>query len=231
VTRQVLVVRHDAADGSGAIGDALGARGVTAREVRGYEGGAVPESIGDAAALVVMGGPMSADDDRAFPFLTVEKRLIASAIAARVPVLGVCLGSQIVASVLGGRVVRAPAKEIGWHPVYRDASDPLLDLLPKTFTPFHWHEDAIVLPPGATLLARSAMTDVQAFRVGATCGLQFHLEMNAAMIETMATSFADEPREASIDPRAIAMETRAHIAAQERLATLVFGAWAEAIPA
>ncbi len=229
MTREVLVVRHDAADGSGAIGRELLARGVTVREVRGYEGGEVPGAIGDASALVVMGGPMSAGDVDAFPFLATEARLIASAVAARVPVLGVCLGSQLVASALGGGVVRAPQKEIGWHEVRREASDPLFDLLPKTLTPFHWHEDAIVLPPGATLLARSATTPVQAFRVGATYGLQFHLEMDAEMIETMAESFAGELREASIDSRAVAAETRARIAEQERLATILFGAWADQI--
>ncbi len=148
-----LLVQHHPADGPGAIGRELRAKGVVLREVRGYAGEEIPASVEGAAALLVMGGPMSADDVLDHPRLGAERRLVQSAIDARIPVLGVCLGSQLIARVLGGTVARAPTKEIGWHDVEREGGgdDPFFEGVPATFCPFHWHEDAIGLPPGATL--------------------------------------------------------------------------------
>jgi GMP synthase (glutamine-hydrolysing) len=222
-----LIVLHHEADSPGAIARELRARGVGLREVRGYRGDPIPTTIGDASALVVMGGPMSVDDERAHPSLALEKRLIALGLEARIPVLGVCLGAQLLASVLGGRVARADAREIGWHEVHREANDPLFDRLPRRFTTFHWHGDAIALPPGATLLARSAATEVQAFRFGAAHGVQFHLESDAEMIEALSSSFASDLRDEHIDPHALASATRAHIEEQETLAGRFFGGWAD----
>ena len=127
MSHAALIVLHHEADSPGAIARELRVRGVGLREVRGYEGDPIPATIGDASALVVMGGPMSVDDEGAHPFWTQEKRLIALGLEARIPVLGVCLGAQLLASVLGGRVARARAREIGWHEVHRKASDPLFD--------------------------------------------------------------------------------------------------------
>jgi GMP synthase (glutamine-hydrolysing) len=230
--REALVLLHHPADGLGAIGRELRAREVSLRVVRAHEGGAVPATAKGASALVVMGGPMSCDDERAHPFLADEKRLIASALDAHLPILGVCLGAQLLASVLGASVAPAPAKEIGWHEVHRaygEARDPLFDLLPRAFTPFHWHGDALALPPGATGLAHSAQTPVQAFRHGAAYGIQFHLESDAAMIAQMAASFEDELRAEGIAADALASTTRAHIDAQQRLGALLFGAWADGV--
>jgi GMP synthase (glutamine-hydrolysing) len=230
-----LVVQHDAADTPGAIGRALEGSGIEPRDVRGFAGDAVPETIGFAAALVVMGGAMSVDDLGEHPFLRSELRLIDSALRASVPVLGVCLGAQLLAKTLGGRVVRDGATEIGWLPVERTSlseSDPLFEGLPPCFVPFHWHSDVIVLPPGATRLAWSERTEVQAFRAGAPSsgvyGLQFHVEGDAGMIETMVRSSAGELAERGIDGNTVLGETSARIAEQERIARILFGRWAEA---
>jgi GMP synthase-like glutamine amidotransferase len=232
-----LVVQHDPADTPGAVARALVRAGIERRDVRGFAGDPVPEAIEDAAALVVMGGPMAAEDFTTYPFLRAELRLIGSALSANVPVLGVCLGAQLLATALGGGVVRDAAPEIGWLGVDQTApnEDSLFDLLPAHFVPFHWHADAIVLPPGATLLARSERTAVQAFRAGPSSsghpayGLQFHLESDAEMIRTMMRSFAGELRARGIHASDLEAETERRIGEQERLADIFFRRWTELV--
>ena len=186
--------------------------------------------------LVVMGGPMSVVDGGP-SFIEGERALIASALGARVPVLGVCFGSQLLASVLGGTVARAAEKEIGWVEVERSEGsqgDPLFDELPPRFVPFQWHEDAIGLPPGATRLARSRVTPVQAFRAASgedVYGIQFHLESDAPMVRVMVESSALELRQDGIDAGSLLAETERHMAEQVRLAGIVFGRWAARVVA
>src|ERR1051325_8038062 len=114
--------------------------------------------LGDLDALVVLGGPMNIYEEEEYPWLVEEKRLIGDAIAAGKRVLGICLGSQLIADVLGARVVRNPEKEIGWFPItLTDAAFnlPLLAGLPRTFPVFSWHGDTFPLPHNATHLAAS----------------------------------------------------------------------------
>jgi GMP synthase-like glutamine amidotransferase len=232
MTPEAIVITHSESDQPGAITRELSARGVKLREVRSYAGDAVPEGLGTASALVVMGGPMGADDDEAYPFLTAEKRLLASATTAGAHVLGVCLGSQMLACAVGGGVVRGGTRpqEIGWYDVERTRADALFEHLPRTFTPFHWHGDAIVAPASALVLARSRATKVQAFRAGERAyGVQFHLESSAEMIEGMLREFAGELASEGKEPAALAQATKAHIGEQERLAALFFGAWADRV--
>jgi GMP synthase (glutamine-hydrolysing) len=125
--------------------------------------------MGDAAGLIVMGGPMGVYEEARFPFLRRERNLIERALADRVPVLGICLGSQLLASALGAPVRKGLRKEIGWHPVYlEDAAgdDPLFRETPVEFDAFHWHGDVFDLPTGAVRLAHSSLTEYQAFRYG-----------------------------------------------------------------
>lgn len=129
--------------------------------------------------LVVMGGPMGANDEKNFPWLIQEKKLIEGAIAAQKKVLGVCLGAQLVAQALGATVSPNPHKEIGWFPIESvNAAGPLNGLIPSPLLVLHWHSDSFELPQGAKRLARSSVCENQAFiwseRV---LGLQFHLEV------------------------------------------------------
>jgi len=129
--------------------------------------------------LVVLGGPMSANDEDRFPWLAAEKQFIWNAIAKGKPVLGICLGAQLIANVLGARVYRNPVKEIGWFPIYGIPSqDQTVVEFPKAIHAFHWHGETFDLPSGAIHLAKSDACENQAFQMGrSVIGLQFHLEM------------------------------------------------------
>ena len=140
-----------------------------------------PDSI---AGAVVMGGPMSANDTRAYPRLAEEVAWLGECAARGVPVLGVCLGAQLLARALGSTVAPAPASEIGFGPIEIMArADPVVGPLAPTAVVLHWHGEVLGLPPDARWLARSSATEVQAFRASRAWGLLFHAEADAALIE------------------------------------------------
>ena len=139
------------------------------------------------AGLVVMGGPMNVDDP-SHPGLAAERRLIRAAVDADVPVLGVCLGMQLLARALGASVHPGHGAEVGFGPVQVVATDPVLGPLGPEPTVLHWHSDAADLPTGATVLARSDITPVQAFRAGSALGLQFHVEVDHALLDRWLAS-------------------------------------------
>jgi GMP synthase-like glutamine amidotransferase len=123
-------------------------------------------------------------------------------------------------------------KEIGWHAVEKTTpaeGDALFAELPERFTPFHWHGDQIEAPPGAAVLARSAISSVQAFRVARAYGVQFHLEADEAIVLAMADDAPEELREVGSDRAGLRDETRVHLDAQVRMAALFFGAWARLV--
>lgn len=146
------------------------------------QAGAIPPPVADFDALIVMGGPMNIYEYEAHPWLRTEKALIRAAIAQGRRVLGICLGAQLIADVLGGPVRRNDEPEIGWFPVELSAAsraEPAFADLPPRFTAFHWHGDTYALPPGAVCLAHSEACAQQAFSWdgGRVIGLQFHLEV------------------------------------------------------
>lgn len=178
--RPVLVLTHAAYEGPGLIGPALDAP-LRVRTVVDATQPALP-ALDDVSGVVVMGGAMDADDDLHHPGLPAERALLADAVAADVPVLGICLGAQLLSMALGGTLLRRHGTEIGFGPVDVHADDPVLGALGPRPTVLHWHSDAVSLPPGATLLASTPATPVQAFRQGSGLGLQFHLELEPAML-------------------------------------------------
>jgi GMP synthase-like glutamine amidotransferase len=136
---------------------------------------------------------MSANDEAQLGWLGPEITLVREAIAAEKTLLGICLGAQIIAKALGARVYPGSAKEIGWFPVQRTGSHPLFDGLPDSFTPFHWHGDTFDLPRDATLLAKSEITETQAFAVGKrVLGLQFHVEATEQSVRALLKGAAHE---------------------------------------
>ncbi len=178
--RPVLVLTHVPHEGPGLI--AAGIDGPL--RIRTVLHDAEPRlpALDEVSGVVVMGGPMDADDER-FPGLVVERRLLADAVDADVPVLGVCLGMQVLALALGSRLHLRHGTEIGFAPVDVVAEDLVLGALGDRPTVLHWHSDAVDLPAGATLLASTPTTPVQAFRAGSALGLQFHPEVTASMLD------------------------------------------------
>jgi GMP synthase (glutamine-hydrolysing) len=248
--KPVLAVRHVPHEGLGTISAAL-------------ERNQVPYTIRDAFAatefhfdpraysgLVVMGGPMNVDEVDRFPALADEVRWLRSAVETRLPVLGVCLGSQLLAKALGSRVYANRVKEIGWYEVDllpAAMEDRLFsDLLPlprgegsaraklqaeeRAVTVFQWHGDTFDLPRGAVQLARSAQCENQAFRFGAAAyGLQFHIEVTAEIIDNWLCQ-SDNCGELAglpyIDPAVLRRRTPVELPAMTALGAVVFDRFA-----
>ena len=137
----------------------------------------------DVAGVVIMGGPMGAQDYDDYPGLKAEAKLVKAATAVGKPVLGICLGHQIIAGALGGKLKQGKAPEIGFGPITRVEQHDYFQMWSKSLEVLHWHNDVVSLPQGAQVLARSPLTKVQAFRAGSALGLQFHLEVTATLFE------------------------------------------------
>lgn len=187
---RIHYLQHVSFEGPAAIAEWARARG---HELAGsllFRGEAVPER-GAFDALVVMGGPMSANDDAKLPWMAREKRLIAEALVTHTPVLGICLGAQLIAGAAGARVHAGPVPEIGWLPVRLTRSGsthPLFRGVPQELVPLHWHGETFDLPRGATRLAESRACPNQAFALGSSVlGLQFHLEATATSVAALVS--------------------------------------------
>lgn len=149
--------------------------------------------------LIIMGGPMSVNDEAEYPWLVEEKAFIRSVIDAGIPVLGVCLGSQLIANVMGARVYPNAQQEIGWYPIQalQQGSSECF-VLPGEATVLHWHGETFDLPPGAVPLARSKACANQAFQIGHNViGLQFHLEADRQVLVDFVAACADDLQPAS----------------------------------
>jgi len=170
-------------------------RGHSVEAVHLYAGQSLPP-IDRVDGVFVMGGPMNIYQEIEHPWLKAEKTFLKSCIEQNKYLVGVCLGAQLIADVLGGKVTRNPHKEIGWFEVTRTpaaADSPLSNVLPPRFWAFHWHGDTFVIPAGAVHLAESQACRNQAFLYGnRVLGLQFHLEYSQQSIEAMLSHCADE---------------------------------------
>jgi GMP synthase (glutamine-hydrolysing) len=180
--RPVLLVQHVEWEGPHRIGPALG--DLPAVRLDPLEGEELP-AASDVAGAIFMGGPMSVHDTDRFPALAAEVEWLSEALEQETPVLGICLGAELLARALGAEVRAAPVKELGWGPVeVTAADDPLVGALAPRTSVLHWHGEVFDAPPDATVLARSAATEVQAFRAGPYAwGLLFHAEADGALVE------------------------------------------------
>ena len=218
---RVLAVVHQDDAGPGVFADA-------ARERGELEVWRPDEELGprlvevDPDAVMVFGGAMDAHEEDRHPWLWREKRWLAGLIDREVPILGVCLGAQLLAEAAGGQVRRASEPEIGWLDVRlapAAAGDPLLGGLPQRFTSFQWHSFEAVPPPGATVLAHSEHC-LQAYRLGHRAwGIQFHAEVTSAVLEGWIAGYATDPDAVRIglDPEALRKESAAAIGSWNEL--------------
>lgn len=235
--RKVFVFRHAPSEGPGYLAEWLDRRGVAHELIAVDEGAAVPRDPREAGALVFMGGPMSANDP--LPWIADELALIRRARDLEVPVLGHCLGAQLIAKALGGCVSRCAEKEIGWFPVRAAPTAAAADAvaegwLPESFEAFHWHGESVTLPPASAWLMRSDACAHQAFSVARCLGLQFHVEMTASMVRAWARegrAEVDAARAAGHcpveDPRSMLVRLAERIGALHRVADGLYGAWLE----
>ena len=183
-------------------------------------------------ALIVLGGPMNADQINTYPNLLTEVDIIREAVEEGMSVLGICLGAQLLAKALGGSVSRNEVREIGWCDVEMTAAglqDPVLSTFAPTQEVFQWHEDGITLPADCELLASSPASRVQAFRYGDHAyGFQFHLEANRPLIERWLSvpAHAETLQEVGhIDPDAIRAQTDSSIEPLQALSKATFSRW------
>jgi GMP synthase-like glutamine amidotransferase len=182
------IFQHVPFEGPGQLGPWLEQAGAILSTTRWFAGDAPPDSQ-DADCLLILGGPMSVLDEATHPWLVEEKACIRRFIATGKPVLGICLGAQLIAHVLGAQVYPNPEPEIGWFPIEGiPQTDRAAFQFPPSAPAFHWHGETVDLPDGAQLLARSAACEHQAFQVGASIlGLQFHLETTPESAQALVT--------------------------------------------
>jgi GMP synthase (glutamine-hydrolysing) len=219
--RPFVVVQHLAPEGPGLIAE-IAAEHTIALDVRRMDRGDALPPARTAGGVVVLGGPMGVYEADAHPHLVAEQRLLADACTLGLPVLGVCLGAQLLAAALGARVFRGPAPEIGFGTVTltgEGVRDRVLGPSGPSFSVFHWHGDTFDLPAGATLLASSGAYAHQAFRAGERAyGLQFHVELHRALARDWADAL----------PAGVSIEETA-CAAVERNGRAILGRFFEAV--
>ena len=199
----VLLVQNTRIEGSGYLGELLSNDGFDITSIN-----AKHETIPDKkfSLVVVLGAPESANDN--LPYLVEEQKLIKNSVNSHIPVLGICLGSQLIAKTFGAKVYKGPTKEIGfYHDLTISNNSKLFDGFKNPFSVFHWHGDTFDLPTGATRLALSENYLNQAFQYKSAIGLQFHLEVNAQMVNLWLDKTEQKLRQIPyIDPQKIRSE-------------------------
>lgn len=234
--RSVLILQHLSADGPAYFGTWLARHGVPFELLNSEAGDAFPEHLGEHSALAILGGEMSANDP--LPSLRQAERLILQAMELGKPVIGHCLGGQLMARALGVRVGDSPAPEVGWQPMTVQDTPAARDWFGTSGTQvvYQWHYEAFELPPGAERLAGSAACPNQAFAIGPHLGLQFHLEIDAEKLARWAGDQGERYREAlavhatvQSGPVMLADAAR-HMAAHQALADRVYDRWLRGRP-
>jgi GMP synthase (glutamine-hydrolysing) len=191
---RIQYLQHVPFEDIGSMRNDFEARGFTLSSTHWYRGDSTPE-LESFDGLVVMGGPMGIYDEQEHPWLIAEKKLIREAIAAGKTLLGICLGAQLIADVLGGKVTRNPYREIGWFPldIVPETNNPVAAILADFPEVFHWHGDTFALPSGAHWLAKSQGCQHQAYCVdNRIWGFQFHLETTPASAQALITHCAGD---------------------------------------
>jgi GMP synthase (glutamine-hydrolysing) len=230
---RALSIAHQPDAGPGVFADVMRSQDVEHDIWLRTEGDRPPSQLHEYDAVLVFGGAMHADHEDRHPWLADEKALLSDLLEQRVPLLGVCLGAQLLAEAAGATPRRASAPEIGWHHVEitgDGSGDPVLGPLAPGFEAFQWHSYEFPLPPGAAALARSDVC-LQAYRVGDSAwGIQFHAEVTGADAEAWIDDYRSDEDAVRIDldPDALRQQTRAAMDEWNALGRALCGRFLEA---
>lgn len=234
--KPVAIFRHARTEGPGYFADFLDARAIPWRLICIDAGEALPEYCHEFSGLVFLGGPMSVNDD--LPWIAPVLALIRGAVASDIPVLGHCLGGQLMSKALGGVVGPNPVKEIGWGDLTVAENGAAHDWFGDThrFLGFHWHGETFSIPDGAVRVLSSAYCSNQAFAMGKHLGFQCHIEMTEAMILEWCANGADEIASALASPGVLTVELindgmSEKVGALNKTATRVYERWIEGLKA
>ena len=228
---RILVLQHVKSEGLGIIGKALGQRGIAVDFLKIFKGDRIPKSINGYDGLIVLGGPMGVYEEEIYPFIKDEIALIKNALKNNIPILGICLGAQLLAKAAGADVYKGKKKEIGWYKVEltdEGKREGLFIGLPEEFTVFQWHGDTwgqISNLSPAKCLASSELFPNQIIKIGKNAyGLQFHLEVTAEMIREWIDVNDKELAsvKAYINPKKILKDTPENIETIHRYGEIVF---------
>ncbi len=229
--KRILFIQHGDTDKPGLLGEVLEGLGVACDVLHPYLDQPIPANLGDYAGLALGGGAQGVYEQDKYPYLTQECHLVREAMAVDRPVIGLCLGGQLMASALGAEVRQSGRKEIGFFEVTLDPLaqyDPVWSGMPQTFITTHWHGDVFDIPLGGMKMASSAMTPNQLFRYGHSMyGLQFHLEMTPSVLDEMIEDSRDYLIGAGVDPELMRKQGHEYLPKLEETAASVFARWAE----
>ena len=231
MAKSCLAVRHVAFEDLGLLGPLLAERDY---RVRWLEAGVDPieaAALVEPELVVVLGGPIGVYEADVYPFIAGEIAAVAARLRSDKPMLGICLGAQMMAAALGARVAPGPVKEIGWAPVTLTDAGQASVLAPLRDIPvLHWHGDNCDLPPGCERLASTAPCPVQAFsRTPTQLALQFHIEVEPARIERWLIGHTVELGKAGVDPRSLRDQAKAHGAATMAAGRQVLSQWLDSV--
>ncbi len=223
-----LVIQHEACEPLGAFENGLEERGIEYEYVRLFEED-VPENLDGYSGLIIMGGPMNVYQEDEYPFLRAEDVLIKEALKNNLPILGVCLGAQLIAKAAGARVKKGSKKEIGWYKIRlteEGKRDPVFSMFEEEFRVFQWHGDTFDIPDGAVKLAENSLYN-QAFRIKNAYALQFHIEVTEEIIKDWMRKYDEEVRslKGQIDPEEILKDTGRYIGQLNRLSHQFLSTW------
>lgn len=232
--KEVIIFRFLGREGPGYLGDFLDEQNIPWRMVRIDEGEAVPSSILDYSGMVLMGGPMSVNDD--LPWIPPLLERIREAKAADIPLLGHCLGGQLITKALGGTVGANQVKEIGWGEVNvkDDETAKFWFGNIQTFNAFHWHGETFTLPEGAIHLLSSQFCQNQAYSLGRHIAFQTHIEVTAEMVKKWCEESVDELQESASSPAVqqageMQQELELHCFFLNKVAKQVYKKWIEGL--
>jgi GMP synthase (glutamine-hydrolysing) len=212
---KVLALQHMACEGMCGMENALKEKGIGCDYVPLYDGTEIPKGVSGYAGIIILGGPMNVYQEKEYPFLRDENIFIKKMLAEEKPVLGICLGAQLIAKAAGAKVLTGHRKELGWYDLELTKvgeMDALFKGFPKRFKAFQWHGDTFEIPKGAIKLASSEIFPNQAFRLGSAYAVQFHIEVTKETIDEWMAEYDEELRSLDyIDAGKIREDTRRYM--------------------